>query len=113
AVQFRNRIPGIAGMSTGIATLTKIFPALLVLYFAVTRRWRACAWSLAAILVLSILGVTVMGWTPHSVFVTEVLPRVARGEILDPYNVRYNALQTLVHRAFVTEAGLNPHPIFN
>ncbi len=113
AMSLNGRSPGVAGASAAAAAVTKIFPGLIVVYFAVARRRRALAWAAAASLLFGALGLLFLGWAPHRVFLDEVLPRVMRGEILDPYNVRFNSLMTLLRRALVPEAELNPYPIFS
>src|SRR5206468_7396960 len=57
AVEFRDRLPWLSGISTGLAALVKVFPAFLLAYFAVTRRWRALFWSLGAVVLLLLVGV--------------------------------------------------------
>jgi len=111
-VCFSDRIPILSGFCTALAALVKIFPAFLLLYFGVTRRWRALAWTLAVAVALSLIAVATIGTVVHREFILEALPRAMQGEILDPYIVKQNALQTLIRRAFVTEPSLNPNPIF-
>ena len=91
----------------------KVFPAFFIVQCAVQRRWKTVVGAVVALLALSIMGVAVMGWLPHRIYIEEVLPRAIRGEIQDPYNVHWNTLQALLRRALVFEPGLNPHPIAN
>jgi len=51
----------IAGIAVGVAAVIKVFPALLLLWFLLTRRWQAAAWvflgaSLAALVALPLTG---------------------------------------------------------
>ena len=103
----------VSGLCLALASAAKLFPALLIVQFAVSRRWKTVAWSVGALALVGVIGIWVMGWVPYRIYLQEVLPRSIRGEIQDPYNVRWNTLQALLRRALVAEAGLNPHPIAN
>jgi len=113
AVVFAQRFPFVAGIATGVGTLTKIFPAFLPVYFLIRRQYRALIFSAAAITILIVIGILMLGWAPHRVYLDEVLGRSLRSEIQDPYNVHWNTLQALLRRALVREETLNPAPIFD
>ena len=113
AFYWMDRLPPLAGILVALGAVTKIFPVVFILYFAVTRRLRAATWAVGASVAFTIIGIVVIGWTPYRVYVDEVLPRTLRGEMLDPYNVHWNTLAALARRALVFEAGLNPEPILN
>ena len=106
-----DRRPYLTGAALGVAVLSKMFPAVFVAYLAWTRRWRALAWTGVALAIGTALGLAVIGWIPHRVFLEEVVGRVGRGEIQDPYNVGWNSLHALLRRSLMTEPGLNPDPI--
>jgi hypothetical protein len=112
-VLLAKRYPSAAGLASGAAALTKLFPAFLLVYLAIRREYRALMWSVIAIAVLGVAGIMVMGWAPHHVYLQEVLGRSLRGEIQDPYNVHWNTFQALLRRAFVGNQLLNPQPIFD
>ena len=113
AMEWHRTRPAFAGVPVAVATLTKVFPGFLMLYFVVTRRWRALAWSGIFVALFTLLSLWLVGWEPHRIFFGEVLPRLVRGDILDPYNVHFNSLTTLLRRALVPEPELNPQPMFN
>lgn len=50
-----------AGVAIGIAAALKAFPALLLLYFAVQRRWRALAAGVGVALALTLLSLVPLG----------------------------------------------------
>jgi len=54
----------LAGVAAGVAALVKVFPGLLVVWFALTGRWRAVSWSVAAVLVLAALSLPITGVQP-------------------------------------------------
>ena len=100
-VLLAKQYPSIAGIASATGTLTKIFPAFLLVYFAIRREYRALMWSVAALIALAAVGFIALGWAPHRIYLAEVLGRTLRGEIQDPYNVHWNTLQAFVRRAFV------------
>jgi alpha-1,2-mannosyltransferase len=54
----------VAGVAIGIATLVKIFPGLAILWFLVTRRWTAAAWSVVGAAALSVITLPITGLQP-------------------------------------------------
>src|SRR5215831_17367194 len=113
AILLADRLPSISGIACAMGTLTKIFPALLLVYFIIRRKYRALIYSVVAITVLLVVGMLLLGWAPHRVYLDEVLGRTLRGEIQDPYNVRWNTLQALLRRALLREETLNPAPVLD
>lgn len=52
-----------AGVALGLAALIKLFPGLLIIFFAVRGRWRVCIAALAVILILGVCAPwSVLGW---------------------------------------------------
>jgi hypothetical protein len=113
AVLLAGRYPAVAGCASAAGALTKIFPAALLVYFAIRREYRALWWAVGAAVVLGALGIIAMGWAPHRVYLQEVLGRSLRGEIQDPYNIQWNTFQALLRRAFVRDELLNRQPIWD
>jgi hypothetical protein len=54
----------LAGIAVGAAAIVKIFPILLVLWFALTQRWRAAAWAIAAALAIAVVSLPITGLQP-------------------------------------------------
>jgi hypothetical protein len=79
-LQFARGRPLSGGVLLALATATKIFPGLLLVYLAVRRQWRAVAATLVAIAALTGIAAVVLGPATLAVFVTDHLPRVASGE---------------------------------
>src|SRR5262249_12457767 len=113
SVLMAKRFPFMAGITSAVGTLTKLFPAVLLVYFIIRRNYRALILSAASMAILISVGIFLLGWDPHRVYLDEVLGRTIRGEIQDPYNVHWNTLQALLRRALVREETLNPAPIFD
>jgi hypothetical protein len=102
-----------AGLAIGVATGLKVFPGIFLLYFLRKRDLRAFAGGVAAGAGSAILSIVAFGWQLHHVYLAQVLPRVMRGEGLDPYNLKAASLSSLLHRLFIYEPLLNPHPAVN
>lgn len=64
----------------GFATVSKIFPGLLLVYLLGRRRWSAVLWTCSAIAALSLLALLTLGARPFTAFFSYQLPRLASGE---------------------------------
>ena len=100
----------LAGVLIGVAAGLKVFPAIFLLYFLRKRDWRAFAGGALAGVCAAAVSIAVFGWELHRAYLAQVLPAVLRGEGLDPFNLQAASLSTLLHRLFVYEPQLNPHP---
>ena len=63
-----------AGIAVGIATAMKLYPGLLLIYFATSGRWRAIAAALLAGAAFNGLALAVFGWSAFETYVRQVLP---------------------------------------
>jgi hypothetical protein len=54
----------VAGFAVGAAAIVKVFPALLLVWFLLTRRWRAAAGFVLAMAVLAIVALPITGVQP-------------------------------------------------
>jgi hypothetical protein len=79
-VAFRRAHLPLGGLLLGAATLIKLFPALLIVYLLLRRRWHEVAWSVAACAGLTLLALAVVGAAPFAAFFHYQLPRIANGE---------------------------------
>jgi len=77
---FHARRDVLGGALLGVSVIIKLFPGLLLVYLAARRRWRALAWTAAAMLVYTLLALALLGPTPFVAFVTKQLPRLHSGE---------------------------------
>ena len=102
-----------SGLAVGVAAGLKAFPVLFLLYFLRKRDRKAFAGGVVAGLCSLIVSVFAFGWQAHRVYIFQVLPRALRGEASDPYNLKAASLSTLLHRLFIYEPMLNPHPAIN
>jgi hypothetical protein len=107
---YGERRSGMAGALIGLATLTKIFPGVFLIYFLRKRDGRALASAAITLAFGAAISVAVFGWPMHRYYVQTVLPWTLRGEALPPYLLSAASLSTLLHRMFLYEPQWNPHP---
>jgi hypothetical protein len=70
----RSEHAALAGSLLGLATVLKLFPGFLFLYFALRRQWKVLGVGVATAAVLTAITVAVMGTEPFRAYVVEVLP---------------------------------------
>jgi len=75
----RRMRPWPAGFFLGLATLVKIFPGVLIFFFAARREYRIVVTTVVSIAVLAAVSLTVCDAGLYSTYVSEVLPRLAKG----------------------------------
>ena len=107
---YLKRWPAMSGSILAVAGALKIYPALFVFFFARKRQWRAALALVAGSLALWLLSIGLFGFETIRIYLLEVLPWPLRGEGQDPYSVAWNSLTALLHRVFIAEPELNPHP---
>jgi hypothetical protein len=67
------------GALLAFATVSKLFPGLLLVYLLVRREWRALAWTSGMIAALVAVSLFDTGWAPYNAFLDH-LPRLLSGE---------------------------------
>ena len=108
---YLKRWPATSGAILAVAGALKIYPALFVFFFARKRQWRAALGLGAGSLGLWLLSIVLFGFETIRIYLVEVLPWPLRGEGQDPYDTAWNSLTALLHRVFIAEPELNPHPM--
>ena len=103
----------VSGAFIGIAAALKLFPAPFLLFFLWKRNWSAVAGFIGGSLAVVSISVATLGWTVHSVFLSEILPQVSRGDWLAPYDLWRNSFTTLWSNLFLYEPQLNVAPLVN
>jgi hypothetical protein len=104
--------PWLGGVMSGIAFGLKLYGGPLVLYFAVRRQWKALLGMIAAALLLVGLAIALFGAADVHYYAVQILPRSLVGGPIDPYNPGNPTFSTMLRRAFIGEAELNPHPLW-
>lgn len=102
-----------AGVVLAIAAALKIYPGLFVLFFARKKQWRSAVSLVAGSVACWAISVALFGVETVRIYLEEVLPWPLRAEGQDPYNVTWNSFSALLHRLFVAEPDLNPHPLIH
>ena len=67
------------GLLLGYATVSKLFPGLLIVYLLLRRDWRGAAWTIGACAALTAVAVIDVGWAPFAAFLDH-LPKLLSGE---------------------------------
>ena len=103
----------LSGFVTGAAFALKLYPGPLLIYFGVKRAWSSVIGMIAGAACVGAIAVLLFGWNGIGYYLTHVLPRTLEGNSVDPYNALTTTPNMLLHKVFLREAGLNPHPIFD
>jgi hypothetical protein len=74
----RNRSAA-GGLLLAFATVSKLFPGVLLLYLLLRRQWKPVAWTAAWGVALVTVSLIDLGWHPYATFVDH-LPRLLSGE---------------------------------
>jgi len=102
-----------AGLLLGAIFILKLYAGPFLFYFAWKRRWRAFSGMLVAAIALSLASLAWFGCRDHLYYLTDILPRAAAGEHIDPYATGMPTLLNMLRHPFEMEPELNPHPLFN
>ncbi len=107
----RNR-DSLSGFLCGATFAMKLYPGPLLIYFAAKRAWTSVLGMLAGAACVGGVALLLFGWSGIAYYLTHVLPRTLEGNSVDPYNLLTATPNMLLHRVFLREAELNPHPVF-
>ena len=69
----------LGGLLLAYAIVGKLFPALLLVYLAIRREWRAVGWTAGWAVMLTLVTIADIGWAPFPSFFDH-LPRLLSGE---------------------------------
>ena len=76
-IAFEKRRPFIGGALLGFAMVAKIWPAILLAYLIVQRRWKPVAYCVAAAIIYTLVSILLFGIKPYQDFFTYGLSHVA------------------------------------
>jgi alpha-1,2-mannosyltransferase len=99
----------LAGVAVGGATLVKLFPAVVVVWLLVTRRWRAAVWAVAGAVGLALLTLPIVGLQPWLDYPRAILNLGAPAVVTDalaPSLWLSAIMPPLIARALVLAAAL-------
>jgi hypothetical protein len=109
---FARERDGMSGFLCGATFAMKLYSGPLLIYFAAKRAWSSVLGMVAGAACVSGVALLLFGWSGIAYYITHVLPRTLEGNSVDPYNPLTATPNMLLHRLFLREAGLNPHPLF-
>jgi hypothetical protein len=99
----------LAGIGVGAAGIVKIFPGLLMLWFVLTKRWRAAAWAIAAALAIAVASLPITGlqpWLDYPTVLANLSSTPAATDALAPTFWLAPYLGFTVARVLVTVVGI-------
>jgi len=99
------------GIVLGIAASLKVYPLFFVFFLARKRQWKTAVVLAASTLVILAACFLIFGSPLMRVFLVEQFPRMLRGEATDPFSLTAPSLSTMLHRLFLRQAMVNPHPL--
>lgn len=102
--------PIASGLMLALAAAVKIYPIFFVFYYIRKKQWRVVTGLIGGVAVLSALAAWLFGLEVNMAYVQQVLPRIMRGENIDPYNLNWSSFTAVYHWLFLFEPELNPHP---
>jgi hypothetical protein len=70
----------LGGALLGFAAVGKLFPAMLVIFLLLQKRWRAVLWTGGWMIAYALLTLIVFGPKPYEAFFSYQMPRLAGGE---------------------------------
>ena len=79
-IAFEECRPLVGGALLGFATVAKIWPAVLIVYLIVQRRWKPVFYCASAIVGFTLGGFLLFGFAPYQNFLAFQLPRLSSGE---------------------------------
>jgi hypothetical protein len=80
----------VGSLLLAIATASKIFPGILIVYVLAQRKFREALWIAGFAVVLTIITLIVVGPNPFQAFIEYELPRLSSGEAFSgPFSVAF------------------------
>jgi hypothetical protein len=101
----------LSGIVLATAAAMKLYPALFLIFFVFKKEWRAAFGLVVGMACAALSSAYLFGANACRIYVREVLPWALRGEITDPYDIRWDSISALLHRLFIAEPELNPSPV--
>lgn len=109
---YRKERMGVAALFWGLAILFKLTPAFLFAFLLLRKKGRA-ALALGTVCVILLgLSMIVTGVTVWKFYVSDILPRLSKGELNDPFTYVFQSAFMLLRRLFLYDGLLNPHPLY-
>ena len=103
----------LSSLCWGLAIVFKIFPAVIILWLLLRKKYRQALFLSAACGLLLLVSIGINGWDAWRYYLTVILPKVNNGELNDSFTFMFQSAFMLFKRIFVYDGLLNPHPLWN
>jgi hypothetical protein len=91
-----------------VAILLKIFPAIIIIWLIVKRKYKEAAFLLSACILLFVISIFICGIETWKYYILEIFPRLNQGELNDPFTSVFQSAFMLFKDLFVYDRLLNP-----
>jgi hypothetical protein len=98
----------IAAVLFAFAIHLKIFPAIVLIWFLAEKDWKLFGATIGAVGIIFGASLLFIDWGIWEFYGTEILPRLAKGEITNTFATAYQSMQVLLKQVFVPDAMHNP-----
>jgi hypothetical protein len=110
--------PLLAGACLGLFVAVKYYPLIFLAYFAFRREWKVLIGGAIAILAVTLISISVLGWKIHQIFLMSVFGSHLTGRLSlkdsgRPFTAVYQSFDTLFNRLFILDPARNPQPLWS
>jgi Glycosyltransferase family 87 len=110
---YREQSPILSSFLWGLAILFKLFPAFLFLFLLLRKKYRETLFLAIACGLLLLPSLWLNGLPAWKYYVSEIAPKMGRGELNDSWTYIFQSAFMLLKRTFLYDGLLNPHPLLN
>jgi hypothetical protein len=110
---YREQSPILSSLLWALAILFKLFPAFLFLFLLLRKKYRETLLLAIACGLLLLPSLWLNGFPAWKFYVSEIAPKMGRGELNDSWTYIFQSAFMLLKRTFLYDGLLNPHPLLN
>ncbi|MCU0423118.1 MAG: DUF2029 domain-containing protein [Bacteroidia bacterium] len=103
----------IMALTWAICIHLKISPIIVVFFLLFNQSYKALLYLLSSVSLIFIISIPFVGSQVWIIYLTEILTRLANGEINNPYALNYQSMQVLLKTLFVSDSHFNPQAAFH
>ena len=100
-----------SGLLLAPVVALKLYGAPFVLFFIVTRRFRALLGVIAGVAGIAVASLAILGPEVHRAYLSQVVLESLDGRVLDPYSTVWGSPASVARRLFQHEPELNGRPV--
>lgn len=101
------------GLLLGLGAAIKYFPILFVVEFVARREWKTVFFAALTVILVSAIGIVVLGPSVNGQFALNVLGHHLQGDIQNPFSPIFQSWNSLFRRWFIMDQTRNPDPLFS